>query len=657
MKVYDKRKKRFIIKWNMKRIFKPLWILLLLSPIICFGQNPLIDSLKELETTTTNPKNRLAILNALAFQSREIDLQEARKYAQEAEEIALTLNDSLGLGRAKGNLGWINYRLGNWEQSFRQSKEGFEISEKIGDLEEASRCLNNLGSIYYQQQNYLAAIEQFQLAFKISLNLEDTYTTIRSLNNIAFNYGKAGYLDSALLYAYKSIEFNEQNGSMYLTSFAQRVIGDVYLERGQIDEAIKELRDALGLSQEINFRSFEASILHRLGNALIQNGEFDEAKEVLETAIRISKQYGYMDELVNSYKLQAIAYEKLGNINRAFEVQKQYIQLNDSINDEATKNRLALSQGIFESERKENELKLLQAANQLQQHEIEDKANLIAIGIFALVIIGLLLLWLVAVNKRAKIINKQLEETTIVVNSQNEVLEKRTAELEELNRVKNRIFSIVGHDLRAPVGHVKSALELVQSDILTKEEFGAYLGQMKREVDGVFVTLDNLLRWSKAQMDGFKIEKERLHISTIVINTCQLFSATIKEKQIELEINIEDDFVIFADKNLIEVVFRNIISNAIKFSPVGSKVKINGEQESKKQKISIIDNGSGMAPEQITEVLEGKILNPQAGTRSERGTGIGLLISKEFIEMNNGKLLIKSSLNKGTTVTIELPKA
>lgn len=628
-----------------------------LLPSICLGQNPIIDSLKNLESQTTDPKNRIGILNNLALQSREIELQEAKIYAEEAEKLALEINDSLGLGRARGNLGWINYRLGNLEESFKQSKEGFQISNIIGDLEEASRSLNNLGSIYYQQQNYLGAIQQFQLAYKLSLNLKDNYTTIRSLNNIAFNYVKAGELDSALHYANKSIEFNKQNGSMYLTSFAQRVIGEVYLERGQLDEAISEFREALGLSQEISFRSFEASILHRLGNALIQKGNYSEAIKTLETAEKVSKEQGYLDELVNSYKLLAIAYENQGNILSSFQAQKSYIQLNDSINNEAAKSRLALTQGMFEAEKKEAELKLLQAKNDLQQHEINEKAKLISVGIVGIITIAGLLIWLIAINRRTKMINKQLEETTALINEQNEILEKRANELEEVNKVKNRIFSIVGHDLRAPVGHVKSALELLHSDFMTKNELDKHLGQMKREVDGVFVTLDNLLRWSKAQLEGFNILKEPLNVHSIIENTIFIFANSAKDKGIQFHVDIPKESIIIADKNLLEVVIRNLVSNAIKFSNEGSVISLKTQEGKKKNLITIEDQGIGMSQEQINEVLKGYILQSKSGTKSERGTGIGLLISKEFVEMNDGKMIIESKINQGTKITLEFPRS
>lgn len=628
-----------------------------LLPSICLGQNPIIDSLKNLESKTTDPKNRIGILNNLALQSREIELQEAKIYAEEAEKLALEINDSLGLGRARGNLGWINYRLGNWEESFKQSKEGFQISNIIGDLEEASRSLNNLGSIYYQQQNYLGAIQQFQLAYKLSLNLKDNYTTIRSLNNIAFNYVKAGELDSALHYANKSIEFNKQNGSMYLTSFAQRVIGEVYLERGQLDEAISEFREALGLSQEISFRSFEASILHRLGNALIQKGNYSEAIKTLETAEKVSKEQGYLDELVNSYKLLAIAYENQGNILSSFQAQKSYIQLNDSINNEAAKSRLALTQGMFEAEKKEAELKLLQAKNDLQQHEINEKAKLISVGIVGIITIAGLLIWLIAINRRTKMINKQLEETTALINEQNEILEKRANELEEVNKVKNRIFSIVGHDLRAPVGHVKSALELLHSDFMTKNELDKHLGQMKREVDGVFVTLDNLLRWSKAQLEGFNILKEPLNVHSIIENTIFIFANSAKDKGIQFHVDIHKESIIIADKNLLEVVIRNLVSNAIKFSNEGSVISLKTQASKTKNLITIEDQGIGMSQDQINEVLKGYILQSKSGTKSERGTGIGLLISKEFVEMNDGKMIIESKINHGTKITLEFPRS
>lgn len=588
---------------------------------------------------------KISILNELGTNLREVSQSEAMTYSEEAELLSIELGDKRGEARAKENLSWIYYRLGQWQLSFDYAEKAYLLAMQESDNKEAGRILNTMGALYYEQQDFLMAIIQFKEAYALAKSTNDLYTQIRSLNNVGFIFIQLDELDSALFYANKSINTNDAAGEPYLISFSYRIIGDVYLKKNQLDLAEATFRKSLEIAEIQGILTFKATLLHRLGNILLRQGRLNEAETYLKAGVALASENSLLDELTTLHKYLAAVYEAKGDIPQAYQEQSKYILLNDSLLNQKNKDRLALIQGMFQDGLKKSELELLLVQNENQANRIQLINRIIWVLSSAGVLIFALGIWSISLN--------------IKTREQNHDLAQKSQELEKINQTKNKLFSILGHDLRGPVGQVKNCIDLFLAGNIDKEEFDILIQSLKKDIDGVYLTLNNTLKWSIAQMDGFKLNKKHITYSELVDSTLNLISPQLEEKGIVILKEFASHSSIMADPDLIQIAIRNVIANAVKFSKVGDQVILGTLESDSKVILFVTDQGVGMMQSQITQILSEKIIltDSKPGTLAEQGSGLGLQICKEFIRMNDGLLTIESTLGEGTTVFISLPKA
>lgn len=641
---------------NRKSILWPLLIVLFFKSLVGLAQSSAADSLQT-RLAQSQGEERLEILVELSFVLREIEQKQALEHGFEAEQLAEQFQDMLALSKAKENISWIYYRMGHWQKAFDYAEEAYQISLNSQDSSGAARVLNNMGALYYEQQNYEMAVRNFRKAFEISSNSDDLYTQIRSLNNLAFNHTMLGNLDSAMFFAKKAIQVNENAGSPYLTSFSNRVIGDVYFARNQLDSAELIYEKSLELARMQGLNSFLASIFHRLGRTYLQDGKLREAKKILEEGVALSKEHHYRDELAKSHKYLAQVYEQEGNIGKAFESQSAYLAINDSLVDQANKDRLALMQGMFEDNLEKSELELLKAQNDNQANRLAFINKVVLIISIGALLIFALLLWLARLNRNFDKINKELTQQQEMIQEQNSQLEAKSQQLEEINRTKNKLFSILGHDLRGPVGQVKNIVDLALSNHLDQEEFDELLRAMKQDLDNVHFTLTNTLKWSSSQMEGFSLRPTELDLKEVVTSVLQLLNPRVLLKKLQVRVEMPDGLILLLDRDLIEVVVRNILSNAIKYSPEGKTIFISLKEKENTLEWCVKDQGMGMTPQQIEQILAKDYLisNSRPGTNNEKGSGLGLQVCKEFIQMSQGELKIDSEVGQGAKFCVSFP--
>ena len=632
-------------------------LILLIQEEVVGRQLPSVDSLKTV-LSSSQGGDRIQTLNLLATRMRETEQEEAFQYALEAEKLAHAAGDIAAESQAKENIGWVYYRRGRWQRAFDYTKDAYELANQVNDTNIAARLMNTMGALYYEQHNFDQAIIQFKKAYVLSKQNKDLYTQIRSLNNVAFNFSQKKEYDSALYYARFSIETNKKAGSPYLTAFANRVIGDIYYDQGKYDSAASIFKNSLQDARVQKVKTTEASVTHRLGAAYIKLGMLDAAESVLKEGIIVSSENNFLDELAKNHKFLAKVYEEKGQIRKAFEHQSTYLILNDSLVNTANNDRIALMQGMFQENLDKSELNLLkeQNENQAQRLKLIRRNNLI-VGIAIVLICGLVI-WLFILNRNIKKYNKYLLEQKEQIKIQNKDLEAKSNQLESINETKNKLFSILGHDLKGPVGQVKAVVDLMMQGMLSKEEFDQLLFSLNKNIDTVFFTLNNTLKWSMAQMEGFKLKKKVINLRGIVDNTLVLLEPSLNEKNIQIHNSMADSVKAFADPDLMEVVVRNILNNAVKFSESNQSIEISNSYDEKGfTKWCVLDHGIGMDKQQIQAVLakDYTITNSQKGTNQEKGSGLGLQLCKEFIRMNGGEIFITSSLNKGTKICVTIP--
>ncbi len=237
-------------------------------------------------------------------------------------------------------------------------------------------------------------------------------------------------------------------------------------------------------------------------------------------------------------------------------------------------------------------------------------------------------------------------------------LHESQMELKEANSAKEKIFSIIAHDLIGPIGTNKSIVDLIvsQVDELSHDEILTLITSLKPSLDSTYSLIENLLSWARIQQNRLKPNFEVISVSSIVDAVVNQLEGQASRKSIRLEVDIDKDVNIFADKNQMDIVLRNIVSNAIKFSNLGSDVLIQITSTGTNAEICITDNGIGISQEQIDSIVTGKGSNEiRRGTDNEKGTGFGLVIVNEFVRNNFGKVNISSNPGVGTTFRISIP--
>lgn len=623
-----------------------------------FAQLLEVDSLKKIVLIQSNDAEKLNILNKYTLLIREKDTQQGLKWGLQAEELAIQLEDSVQLGKAKGNLGWIYYRLGIWDKAFRYSKDAYLIGMRFNDKLEIGMALNNLGALYFQRKNYADAIKNFQEAYLIAIEVEDPFLTIRSLNNLALNLSKVGELDSALYFAKSALEMNRKEGLTYFTSFTHRVIGDIFMAKNELDSAIRTYEHSLGVASHQRLKTYEASIFHRLGKAYFLAGEINKSLDYLERGKKISEQNGFQEELINTYQVLSSVYHSKGEISKAYEYHRSYTELKDRMEEGTDEDRMALLQAMFEVEKSEAEINYLKIENSLKELEIESVKRSVTIAALFVIVCFVLLIWLYVFNKKLANANHKLTLKKAITENQKKELESKSQELFESNKMKNRLLSILGHDLKSPVAQLKGVLDLMHSNGLSREEFEGISHILKRNVDGLFETMDNILSWSKSQMEGFNVQLSPINLGKVIRPCLDLLQHQAVSKEISINLNIEQEEKALVDKDLLQIVVRNLVSNAIKFSNKGSTVEIYTIKDEEYLKLVVQDFGLGMNEIQLETILNEQVslLESSAGTEKEKGTGLGLNLCKEFLNLMGGKLNIKSKKGEGTVAIVSLKR-
>lgn len=251
--------------------------------------------------------------------------------------------------------------------------------------------------------------------------------------------------------------------------------------------------------------------------------------------------------------------------------------------------------------------------------------------------------------------HRELYVQQLQLMDQKDVLEKNNRSLEILNQSKEKLFSIIAHDMTSPLGNLRGSLNLVQYNMMSAEEFTDISSLLIQQVESLEGSLSNLLHWSRSQLNGISVQSSVFAVMPLITEQINLFSPVITKKELRVVNNIQHHVSCRADTDHFKIIFRNLLTNAIKFSTPGTGIHIYSSKENGFVLISIADEGAGIASEQLQLLTAGRINVSTRGTQNEKGTGMGLLLCKEFVEKNHGRLIIKPNYPTGSVFTIALP--
>lgn len=250
--------------------------------------------------------------------------------------------------------------------------------------------------------------------------------------------------------------------------------------------------------------------------------------------------------------------------------------------------------------------------------------------------------------------SKILEQQQELTISKNTLLAKND-ELEKINKTKEKLFSIIAHDIKSPMIGLSSSLDLFNKNIISADEFKSLSVELANRVNQLNSNIDNLLMWSQSQMLGIKTKPENINLKDSLLNTLGFLQQILEAKKIKIDIEIPDFIMVNTDPNNLSLVFRNLIGNAIKYSYPESLIYISAKQINQQIEICIKDTGIGMSEETAANLFNPLKINSKYGTQNEKGTGLGLQLCKEFLEKNNGTIKASSTIGKGSEFIFTLP--
>jgi signal transduction histidine kinase len=250
--------------------------------------------------------------------------------------------------------------------------------------------------------------------------------------------------------------------------------------------------------------------------------------------------------------------------------------------------------------------------------------------------------------------NRIIEEQNYQLDQVNEALRINTEKLQEVNQSKDRLFSIIAHDLRSPIYALHSVLNVMEESSLSEEEMRTFFLQMTSDLKNATNLLDSLLLWARSQLHQITANPETIDLRLMIINKINLLKTQAQEKEIQVENYVTTSLPVSFDKNMLGIVLQNLLSNAIKFTKQGGKVTIEAMAMQDQIQVSIADTGIGLSKERAEKIFTMQTNTSTTGTAGEKGSGLGLLICKDFVEKNGGKIWVESEEGKGSTFKFTL---
>ena len=568
-----------------------------------------------------------------------------------ALKIYEEINDLEGISVTCTNLGTVYLDLFDYENALKYDFKSLKISQEQGLNDVYILTLSNISSIYLEQKNYAKALEYIQEAIEFSekhnikINLASQLTTLGEVYKLQEDYNKA-------LKSYKkALSIFKKDKNNYGTAISLYNIGETEYHLKNYTSASNYFEESLTLSQKINDQVGILLANKSIGEVHKEQKKYNKAKHHYDIALQWANKLNSNEDKLGIYKNYAELYKAMGEFEKALQYLENYNVLKDSINSKNSSNQIAEMQTKYESEKKDKENELLRKNSEIQALAIAKQTSLsnTFIGVSILVILLIIiLLSRFAIKKKA---NLQLVH-------KNEVISTQRDELKQINSTKDKFFSIISHDLRSPFSNILGFTNLLAEDYDTFDEAEKkdIIIQLNKSAKTTFDLLANLLTWSQTQTGQIEINKEELNLKNLIDTSCAAYISIAAKKNIAITCKVPQDSTVYLDKNTASVFISNIINNAIKFTPEKGSITVDYVDQNENSELHIIDTGIGMSPETIAKLFKIEEHISTKGTNNEDGTGLGLILSKEFILKNGGNITVKSELGKGSYFIISFPK-
>jgi signal transduction histidine kinase len=639
----------------MRNLWVTILCVLVGFPCLLFAQDSGVIELDSLKTSIL-----IDSLNKAAFSKKNTNISEALVMVLQIKDLAQKINYHKGLSSAyyteagifqqngfnkrahllyeialdnsvkyndSTNIPLINLQIAAFDVSEGKMEEGIKLYNqcldafiKMGMVKDVANTKNSLGLIEIKKNNYSKAELLFKEALQLSLTLKFVYGQKKSFYNLGLLARAKKDTAIARSYFENSLSLDNLLKDNYGMALNQIQMVQLLLEQQKTIEAISMAKIAYENANKIHAYNLMITSITILKDAYKAKNDLPNTN-------------AWQDSLINTLKLKG---------DNEVEYANSFIELV-----------------------KDNSYQKLNAKTEIEKanKRATDQLVIISVGSFLLVILALLMILAFVSYRKQMLLSRRLfkqntiiEENASSLDRLNKEINSKNLLLEEDNRTKDKLLSIISHDLRNPITNTQTILSLINKGALSQEESKVLLEQLETQYINTTGLLDNLLGWLKSQITGKELERSDINIHDLMNGMHLEQKIPLMRKRIKF-INItQNDVTIRAEKEMIKIIFRNLITNAIKFTPLDGRIEISFREDDQFDFVMIRDTGIGMSDDVLAKVNAQKYFT-RTGTLQEKGSGFGLILCRDLLQKQGGNLLIESAKGEGSLFTVQLPKA
>ncbi|MEQ8471587.1 MAG: tetratricopeptide repeat-containing sensor histidine kinase [Marinoscillum sp.] len=568
------------------------------------------DLLWELSFNSSNPEDKIVYAKALMNYGKEV-------------------GDDRLIFKGKYQFAEGLRRLGDLDSSLFVFLEGLKLARKVGSPASIGESMVAIGDIYSILGNHENSVSYYQDAILVLEEEMDTISLATVWLNLGDEFFNAGNLEKALECFGHSEELFLLLDYEIGIAYNLGNIGLVYAEQGKSVEAENNIQKAVDMLEEMRDFYGISVYLTYMADIYVKKSEIPSALKYGSRSLELANSHGLKEQIRDASLKLSELFELKDNIDSAYYYHKQYVAFRDSINNEETIQKIADLRTEYEVGQKQAEVDVLTTQRNME------RVVMLFISILAIV---LLILGLIVYKYY-----KQKSRTS--------------EELSRLNQTKDKFFSIISHDLRGPVSSFMGISRLIKHMVKAKEmdQLLEVADDIDESVLRLSELLDNLLSWAMQQQGHFPNVPEKIHLQEAAHDLVKTLDTMAKSKSINLKTGIDEPIELWADKNTTMTILRNLVNNALKFTPEHGEVTITAKEIKGFAHIRVSDTGVGIPKEKVETLFKLQDKKSTYGTSGEKGLGLGLQLVYEFVEMNHGSISVNSREGEGTTFEIRLP--
>jgi signal transduction histidine kinase len=616
--------------------------------------------------------NALLHTAASVIQSNE---DSALELSKKAYQQSLVIGYKAGLAEAARLLGTHEMYQSNYQKASLYYKTAIDYYQEVNDLKKLSKLYSLEGINNGMQIKSAQALDWFLQAVHISEQINDD-AAIADLNyKIGIIYGQVEDYGNAITYQYKSLRYAEKTGDKKLLMAAygnlgmllgqkkdyaaalealqkSKVLslelknsnisnvylnlGNIFRETGRYDSSAFYLRQALMQYQQTGFPMGIAGTSNAMADLHLQMRNYDSVIIYAHQSLGLATQFMDYDLMYQNNSFLVRAYTALGRYKEAAKLTGGLLALRDSVEENRNQAIVERTRLGYEIRQKESSIRTLELEN---EHKTQQRNLLLTGALGSFLFAGLAVF------------------SFLKIRRQNSLLKTQKEDLLELHQVKDKLFSVLSHDLRTPLSGVLGVIPLMEAELLSKQEEREILANLKSSASITLETLDNLLIWGTSQLKQEEPVVGPVDMRELSDKAEELYRNVAARKDVKLVNKIEENTVGLFDQNQMEFILRNLLANAIKFSYANQVVEIKGSRVNGRVVIEVQDQGTGIPEDALEDLFDPTIRKTVKGTSGESGVGLGLTLISDFLKKNNGFISVRSELGRGTCFKIDIPAA